>query len=169
MQSRFPFRPARTRHLWADMSARKPLYVLNGPNLNLLGVREPEVYGRATLDDARRLAEERAATFGFAVEFRQTNGEGQLVDWIQEARESASGLILNAGAYTHTSIAIHDALKALSIPVCEVHVSNPAAREAFRHHSHVGAAATGAVTGFGVMGYALAVEAVARKASGDAP
>lgn len=145
------------------MSARKPLYVLNGPNLNLLGVREPDVYGRATLDDARRHAEVRAAEFGFEVVFRQSNHEGELVDWIQEARTNASGLVLNAGAYTHTSIAIHDALKALSIPVCEVHVSNPAAREAFRHHSYVGAAATGAVTGFGVQGYALGVEAVARK------
>jgi 3-dehydroquinate dehydratase-2 len=138
----------------------KPVYILNGPNLNLLGVREPEIYGRASLADAEALAAERAKALGLAIVFRQSNHEGVLVDWIQEARGSAAALILNAGAYTHTSLAIHDALKAFPGPIIELHVSNPAARENFRRHSYVSRAATGCISGFGINGYALAVEAV---------
>ena len=133
------------------------LYVLNGPNLNLLGVREPEIYGSQTLDDVRRVCE--AAAGDIRVEFRQSNHEGVLVDWIQEAREGADALILNPAAYGHTSVALHDALKTLSIPVIELHLSNPAAREAFRHHSYVSSAATGVIAGFGANGYELAVQA----------
>lgn len=137
----------------------KPLYILNGPNLNLLGQREPEIYGRATLADAEKLAGERAKALGQQIVFRQSNHEGVLVDWIHEAREKASAVILNAGALTHTSIAIHDALKAFAGPIIELHVSNPARREDFRRVSFVARAATGTICGFGVEGYALAVEA----------
>src|SRR5262245_60622804 len=113
-----------------------PIYILSGPNLNLLGAREPEIYGRATLADAENLAAKRAAELGLSVVCRQTNHEGDLVDWIQEARMAASGIVLNAGALTHTSIALYDALKAFAGPIIEVHVSNPFAREEFRRHSY---------------------------------
>ncbi len=135
------------------------IYCLNGPNLNLLGEREPEIYGHATLDDVRKLVETRCAEAGASVVFRQTNSEGELVDWIQEARKEAEAVILNAGAYTHTSIAMHDALKALTIPVVEVHLSNPGTRESFRRRSFVAPAASGLVAGFGAFGYRLAVDA----------
>ena len=133
------------------------LYVLNGPNLNLLGEREPEIYGRDTLADVQKLCEN--AADGARIVFRQSNHEGQLVDWIHEARKEASTLIINPAAYTHTSVALLDALKTLSIPVIECHLSNPAAREAFRHHSYVSLAATGVIAGLGVQGYELAVKA----------
>lgn len=133
------------------------IHVLNGPNLNLLGVREPHIYGRDTLADIEARCV--AAANGAAVTFRQTNHEGVLVDWIQEARESADALIINPAAYGHTSVALHDALKTLAIPVIELHLSNPAAREAFRHHSYVSSAATGVIAGFGAHGYELAVQA----------
>ncbi|MHC3127309.1 3-dehydroquinate dehydratase [Brevundimonas sp. GN22] len=133
------------------------LYVLNGPNLNLLGEREPEIYGRDTLADVQKRCE--AAADGAQVVFLQSNHEGQLVDWIQEARTKASALIINPAAYTHTSVALYDALKTLSIPVIECHLSNPAAREAFRHHSYVSLAATGVIAGLGVQGYEMAVKA----------
>jgi 3-dehydroquinate dehydratase II len=136
------------------------IYVLNGPNLNLLGKREPHIYGAATLDELRRAAETKAASLGLKLDFRQSNHEGSLVDWIQEARENASGLILNPGAYTHTSIAIHDALKALTIPTIEVHLSNIHAREAFRRHSFVSPAATGVICGLGAAGYLAALDAL---------
>lgn len=139
----------------------KPIFVLNGPNLNMLGVREPSVYGSETLDDVRRRAEARAKGLGLAIDFRQSNLEGELVTWIQEAREAASGIILNAGAYTHTSIAILDALSAAEKPVIELHLSNVFRREGFRHHSYVSAAAQGVICGFGPKGYELAVEAMA--------
>jgi 3-dehydroquinate dehydratase-2 len=139
----------------------KPIYVLSGPNLNLLGTREPEIYGHQTLDDVRGLCEARAKSLGYDVVFRQSNHEGQLVDWIQEARESASAVILNPAAYGHTSIAILDALKAVGVPVIECHLSNPASREAFRHQTYVSLAATGVVSGFGAASYELAVEAAA--------
>ena len=142
----------------------KPIYVLSGPNLNLLGEREPEIYGHQTLDDVRVACEARAATFGRQVVFRQSNHEGDLVDWIQEARTKAGGLVLNAAAYGHTSVALHDALKLLKQPVIDCHLSNPEAREAFRHHSYVSLAATGVVSGFGVISYELAVEAACRLA-----
>ena len=139
----------------------KPIYVLSGPNLNLLGTREPEIYGHQTLEDVRGLCEARAKFFGFEVVFRQSNHEGVLVDWIQEARQEASALVLNPAAYGHTSIAILDALKMLEIPVVECHLSNPAAREAFRRKTYVSLAATGIVSGFGGASYELAVEAAA--------
>lgn len=139
----------------------KPLFVLNGPNLNLLGSREPEIYGHTTLADIEATTRGRAGQHGLGVEFRQTNHEGVLVDWIQEARTAASGVILNAGAYTHTSVAVHDALKAVEVPVIEVHISNPHRREPFRHTSYVSSVATGVICGVGAQGYALAVEALA--------
>jgi len=139
----------------------KPIFVLNGPNLNMLGVREPAVYGSETLGDVRRRTEARAKTLDLSIDFRQSNLEGELVTWIQEAREAASGIIINAGAYTHTSIAILDALTAAERPVIELHLSNVFRREGFRHHSYVSAAAQGVICGFGPKGYELAVEAMA--------
>jgi len=141
----------------------KPIYVLNGPNLNLLGQREPEVYGHATLDDVRDRAAARAGQFSLDIEFRQSNTEGELVDWIQEARSKASGLIINAGAYTHTSVAILDALLTTDIPCVEVHLSNIFQREEFRHHSYLSSACIGVICGFGVKSYELAVEALAER------
>ncbi len=137
-----------------------PVYVLNGPNLNLLGTREPEVYGRATLADIEKAVKARAKSHGLKIVFRQSNHEGVLVDWIQEAREAASGVVINPGAYGHTSIAIFDALKALDKPIVEVHLSNPYQREAFRHHSYVSLVAKGVIVGLGDMGYLLAVDAM---------
>ncbi len=137
----------------------KPIYVLNGPNLNLLGTREPEIYGRETLEDVRRLCEARAKALGREVVFRQSNHEGELIDWIQEAREKACAIVLNPAGYGHTSIAILDALKACKLPVVECHLSNPAAREDFRRHTYVSLAARGVVCGFGAKSYELAVEA----------
>ena len=139
----------------------KPIYVLSGPNLNLLGTREPEIYGHQTLEDVRRLCEARASTFGREVVFRQSNHEGELIDWIQEAREAACALVINPAGYGHTSVALLEALKMLAIPVIECHLSNPAAREAFRHQTYVSLAATGVVSGFGAASYELAVEAAA--------
>ena len=139
----------------------KPIYVLNGPNLNLLGSREPEVYGKETLEDVRTRCEAKAAKFGFAVEFRQSNHEGELVAWIQEARTKAAGLIVNAGAFTHTSVAILDALNAFEGPVIEVHISNVHQRESFRHHSYVSLRANGIIVGCGTQGYQLALRRVA--------
>jgi 3-dehydroquinate dehydratase-2 len=138
------------------------ILILNGPNLNLLGVREPATYGRETLADIEEACLEHASALGLAVEFRQSNHEGQLVDWIQEARETADGIIINAGAYTHTSIAILDALRASELPVIEVHLSNVYRRESFRHHSYVSQAARGVIAGLGGHGYELALEAMAR-------
>ncbi|MSO74632.1 MAG: type II 3-dehydroquinate dehydratase [Alphaproteobacteria bacterium] len=136
--------------------------ILNGPNLNLLGLREPEIYGHETLDDIRALAETEAHALKLAVDFRQTNSEAELIDWIQGARQGVSGLILNAGAYTHTSIAVLDALRALSVPIIEVHLSNVYRRESFRHVSFVSQAATGVIAGLGSHGYILALQALAR-------
>ena len=146
----------------------KPIYVLSGPNLNLLGTREPDIYGRATLDDIRQACEARATALGHTIVFRQSNHEGELVDWIQEAREAASALILNPAAYGHTSVALLDALKMLAIPVIECHLSNPAAREDFRRKTYVSLAATGVVSGFGAKSYELALEAAAGLLAGDA-
>jgi 3-dehydroquinate dehydratase-2 len=139
----------------------KPIYVLNGPNLNMLGQREPAVYGTDTLDDVARLAKARATAHGLAIDFRQSNSEGELVGWIQEARGKAAGIILNAGALTHTSIALLDALAAAELPVIEVHLSNIFRREAFRQHSYVSLGATGVICGLGAKGYELALEAMA--------
>ena len=138
------------------------ILVLNGPNLNLLGVREPSIYGRETLADIEEACLERAVDLGLSVEFRQSNHEGQLIDWIQEARESADGIILNAAALTHTSVALLDALRAAELPVIEVHLSNIYRREPFRHHSYVSAAANGIICGFGPHGYVLALDAMAQ-------
>ena len=137
----------------------KPIYVLSGPNLNLLGVREPEIYGHQTLDDVRRLCEARAAALGWTIVFRQSNHEGELIDWIQEARESASAVVINPAGYGHTSVALLDALKMVGVPVIECHLSNPASRETFRRKTYVSLAATGIVSGFGAASYELAVEA----------
>ncbi len=140
----------------------KPIFVLNGPNLNLLGTREPEIYGKDTLDDIRMKCEAKAKALGFAIDFRQSNHEGELVAWIQEARAGASGLIVNAGAFTHTSIAMLDALLACQVPSVEVHLSNIFTREPFRHHSYISKAVEGVICGFGALSYELAIEALAR-------
>jgi 3-dehydroquinate dehydratase-2 len=139
----------------------KPIHVLSGPNLNLLGTREPEIYGKDTLDDVRARCEARAAARGLSVVFRQSNHEGVLIDWVQEARTEACALVINPAGYGHTSIALLDALKTLNIPVIECHLSNPAAREDFRRHTYVSLAATGIVSGFGAASYELAIEAAA--------
>ena len=137
-------------------------YVVNGPNLNLLGTREPDVYGQATLADVEKLCRATADRFGWAIEFRQSNHEGELVDWIHEAaRAGAVGIVLNAGAYTHTSVAIHDAIAAIKLPVIEVHISNVFAREQMRHHSYVAPVAKASLCGFGIAGYALAINGLA--------
>src|SRR5205085_10096930 len=138
-----------------------PVYVLNGPNLNLLGTREPEIYGRATLQDIEQMASDRARKHGLSLVFRQSNHEGALIDWIQEARTKASAIIFNPGGYSHTSVALLDALKAVPCPVVEVHLSNPYRRETFRRHSFVSEAATGVICGLGAPGYLLAIDAVA--------
>jgi 3-dehydroquinate dehydratase-2 len=139
----------------------KPIHVLSGPNLNLLGTREPEIYGKDTLDDVRARCEARAAARGLSVVFRQSNHEGVLIDWVHEARLEACALVINPAGYGHTSIALLDALKALNIPIVECHLSNPAAREDFRRHTFVSLAATGIVSGFGAASYELAIEAAA--------
>lgn len=141
----------------------KPIYVLNGPNLNLLGSREPGVYGRETLEDVRGRCERKAAELGLALVFRQSNHEGELVAWVQEARTDAAGLIVNAGAFTHTSIALLDALLAVEIPCIEVHLSNIFKREPFRQHSYISKAVLGMICGLGAQGYELAIEALASK------
>ena len=138
----------------------KPVFVLNGPNLNLLGLREPAIYGAATLKDVEARCHAHAASLKLAVDFRQSNIEGELVTWIHEARERASGVAINAGAYTHTSVALHDALKAADLPSVEVHLSNVYKREAFRHHSFIAPAVNGVICGFGVESYVLALSAL---------
>ncbi|MGB6086078.1 type II 3-dehydroquinate dehydratase [Parvibaculum sp.] len=147
----------------SSKAAVKPVHVLNGPNLNLLGLREPHIYGSTTLADIEKQVAARAKALGLAVVCRQSNHEGELVDWIHEARQKASGLILNAGAYSHTSIAIHDALATLDMPVVEVHISNVYKRESFRHHSTISSVATGVICGLGTIGYELALEAIKSK------
>jgi 3-dehydroquinate dehydratase-2 len=143
------------------------VFILNGPNLNLLGVRDPSIYGRDTLGDIEERCAARAAALGLEIDFRQSNHEGQLVDWIQEARESADGIILNAGALTHTSVALLDALSAAELPVIEVHLSNIFRRESFRHHSYVSLVANGVICGFGAKGYELALDAIAGLIEGE--
>ncbi|WP_305984439.1 type II 3-dehydroquinate dehydratase [Roseibium sp. MMSF_3544] len=139
----------------------KVVYVLNGPNLNLLGKREPELYGFQTLDDARQMCEAKAAEKGLQLVFRQSNAEHELIDWIQEAREAAKAIVINPAAYSHTSIAILDALNACEFPIIEVHVSNIHKREEFRHHSYVSQRADAVIAGCGVEGYLLAIDWVA--------
>ena len=145
------------------MATLPTIYVLNGPNLNLLGTREPEIYGSETLDDVAGMLEDRARAIGLRIDMRQSNHEGHLIDWLHEANaEGAKAVILNAGAFTHTSVALHDAVKAIAVPVIEVHLSNPHAREAFRHRSFIAPVARGTITGFGSLGYQLALDAAAR-------
>lgn len=136
------------------------IYVLNGPNLNRLGTREPSTYGTATLADIERLCRDVGEDLDLDIEFRQSNHEGVLVDWIQEAGDVAQGLVINPAAYTHTSVALHDAIRAVQIPTVEVHLSNVHAREAFRHRSYVSPVALGVICGFGPTGYRLALEAL---------
>ncbi len=139
------------------------VYVLNGPNLNLLGTREPEIYGSDTLDDVASLLEDKAKELGLEVDVRQSNHEGHLCDWLHEAQaEGAKAVLLNAGALTHTSLALYDAIRSITVPVIEVHISNPHAREAYRHKSYVGMAAKGTIAGLGTYGYELALEAAAK-------
>jgi 3-dehydroquinate dehydratase-2 len=139
------------------------IYVLNGPNLNLLGLREPDVYGHDTLDDIAGRLEDRAKALDLQIDMRQSNHEGHLVDWLHEAQATgAKAVIINPGAFTHTSVALHDAVKAITTPVIEIHLSNPHAREEFRHISYVGRAAKGTIAGFGALSYILALEAAAR-------
>jgi len=138
------------------------IMVLNGPNLNMLGTREPEIYGYDTLADIEGRLRERAAAHGLELDFRQTNHEGELVAWVQEARTTCAGVVINPAAYTHTSVAIRDALVACDFPIVELHLSNTHQRETFRHHSYVSAVATGVMSGFGPHGYELAFEAIAR-------
>jgi len=139
------------------------VYVLNGPNLNLLGLREPEIYGSDTLDDIAGALEDRARELGLEIEMRQSNHEGHLIDWLHEAQaDGAKAVILNPGGFTHTSVALHDAVKAITTPVFEVHLSNPHARDSFRHKSFISPVARGTIAGFGALSYSLALEAAAR-------
>jgi len=139
------------------------IFVLNGPNLNLLGLREPEIYGTDTLDDIAGMLEDRARVLGFTIDMRQSNHEGHLIDWLHEAQAtSARAVLLNAGALTHTSLGLYDAIRSIKTPVIEVHLSNPAAREEYRRHSMIGMAAKGSIAGFGATSYLLALEAAAR-------
>lgn len=143
--------------------AAPTIYVLNGPNLNLLGLREPEIYGTDTLDDLATRLEDKAKALGLKVDIRQSNHEGHLIDWLHEARlKGAKAVILNAGGFAHVSVALHDAVKAIGLPVIEVHLSNIAARESFRRRSLVASAARGTITGLGALGYELALDAAAR-------
>ncbi len=147
------------------------ILILNGPNLNLLGTREPAVYGLTTLDDVRALCEDTGRQLGLKVDFRQSNHEGVLIDWIHDAGAAHRagtllGVVFNAGAYTHTSVALHDAIKGAGVPLVELHISNVHAREPFRHHSYLSPAAVGIVAGFGIDGYVLAMQGLARRASG---
>ena len=147
----------------------KTVLVLNGPNLNLLGTREPQVYGSQSLEDVKALCQSACENHGFALDFRQSNHEGELVDWIHEAGKTQAagklaGVVLNAGAYTHTSVALHDAIKGTGIVLIELHISNVHAREAFRHHSYISPVAKAVMAGFGVKGYAMAIAGLAELA-----
>ena len=143
-------------------SAKKPVLVLNGPNLNMLGKRQPKIYGRETLADVETACRAEAARLGLAIEFAQSNHEGVLVDLIQAARDKNSAIVINAGAYTHTSVALLDALNAAELPTVEVHISNIYKRESFRHHSYISPAAVGVIAGLGTQGYLMALQALAR-------
>ncbi len=139
----------------------KPIYILNGPNLNLLGLREPNVYGNETLVDLEARCAAKAKALGFEAVFRQTNTEGELIDWVHEAQGKGCGIIINGAGYTHTSVALHDALKGVNMPTIEVHLSNIYKREPFRHHSYISPVAHGVICGFGGQSYELALEGLA--------
>ena len=157
------------RRIFSGFRMAKTIYVLNGPNLNMLGTREPETYGHATLADVEKLCADTAARFGLTADCRQSNREGELVDFIHEAHaKKAAGIVINAGAYSHTSIALHDALTAVQIPAVEVHVTNVYAREEFRHHSFTAKAAFASLCGFGIDGYRLAIHGLAAKVGAKA-
>lgn len=149
------------------MTERPEILILNGPNLNMLGVREPAIYGSQTLVDIEEMCVERAELLGLGVDFRQSNYEGELVTIIQKARDDHDGIILNAGAYTHTSVAIHDALSLTDLPVIELHLSNVFKRESFRHHSYISDVAVGVICGFGAKGYLVALDAMAELTSAE--
>ena len=150
-----------TRPGMSDTEDRPLIAVLNGPNLNMLGLRQPELYGAASLDDVEALCAEAAEQLGLAIDFRQTNGEGELVSWVQECRGRAAGIVINPAGYTTTSVALMDALLAAELPVIEVHITNIHKREAFRHASYVSKVATGVICGLGIQGYAMALTAMA--------
>ena len=141
----------------------KKITILNGPNLNLLGTREPEIYGHETLADIEALCRDAAGKHGFSIDFKQSNHEGELIDWVQAAREGA-GIIINAGGYTHTSVALHDALRTVKAPIIEVHLSDPKTREPFRHHSFIESVAQQSICGHGAKGYVMAIDALAKLA-----
>ncbi|MEI9986777.1 MAG: type II 3-dehydroquinate dehydratase [Aliidongia sp.] len=147
--------------------AKPIVWVLNGPNLNLLGTREPSVYGRQTLADIEAACRVRADALSLAVDFRQSNSEATLIDWVQAARGTAAGIVINAAGYSHTSVALMDALSAVELPIVEVHLSNIHRRESFRHHSYVSPVARGVIVGLGGHGYELALEAMARLLAGE--
>lgn len=142
------------------------IYILNGPNLNLLGQREPEIYGHDTLADVEALCKKTAQGFGLSVKCFQSNSEGEMINFIHEARENGAGLIINAGAYTHTSVALHDALRTLNIPAVEVHLANLHKREEFRHKSFIAPVVQGSICGFGILGYELAIRALSASIRG---
>ena len=142
------------------MTKSGSILILNGPNLNMLGVREPEIYGKESLDDIRAECKAHATALSVTVDFRQSNSESDLIDWIQQARSTAIGIIINPAAFTHTSVAILDALVLTELPVVEIHISNIFRRESFRQHSYVSAGATGIISGFGARGYVLAIDAM---------
>ena len=144
----------------ASLSNNRTILILNGPNLNMLGVREPDVYGTQTLQDVKILCVERAGEHVLSVDFKQTNHEGQMIDWIHEARGNVVGLIINAGAWTHTSVAIHDALKLIDAPIVEVHISDPEQREPFRHFSYIASLAAKIIKGKGISGYLEAIDSL---------
>lgn len=144
----------------------KAIYILNGPNLNMLGKRDPDLYGSDTLKDVEEMCRARASELGYAVDFRQSNHEGTLIDWVQEARDKAAAIIINPGGYSHTSIALMDALEIAGVPVVEVHLSNIHAREPFRHHSYVSQVADQVIMGEKSKGYVMAIDAVAKLAAG---
>jgi 3-dehydroquinate dehydratase-2 len=145
----------------SSSDTRPLIVVLNGPNINMLGLRQPHIYGHATIDDVEQLCAETAESLGLAIDFRQTNGEGELVTWVQECRGRAAGIVINPAGYTTTSIALLDALLAVELPVIEVHITNIHRREEFRQHSYVSKAAVGVICGLGIRGYALALQAMA--------
>lgn len=151
-----------TNRIDSDGSEMKPIYILNGPNLNLLGLREPNIYGQETIADLEARCVAKAKSLGQQIVFRQTNTEGELINWVHEAQNKACGIIVNGAAYTHTSVALHDALKAVNIPTVEVHLSNVYAREPFRHHSYISPVAHGVICGFGGQSYELALDGIAQ-------